>query len=193
MMDSGRSPSGRATRASTEPQSSVRLGHTASVPNAARVIDIINSADASAARKEYAAHYSDDDLTPEAWARFRATMNSKIGVQGATGMRVVLRWVEEKWSEHPGCGEDEEYVDVGGADDEADNWSLSFTPWGEWKLLPVEDRTGKGLTTDQIAAHLFYEITWHGSEEDASDRLIHVKDLADKAMDEIERGAPKGA
>jgi hypothetical protein len=33
MIDLGRSPSGRATRASTEPQEG--LGHTASVPNAA--------------------------------------------------------------------------------------------------------------------------------------------------------------
>ena len=153
-----------------------------------RVVDYINAAEPSAVVAFYARDYTRDDwCTTESFNRFKAAFNSRVGVNRGDGMRVILRHVEDKWSQHPGCGEDEEYIDVGGTDAEGAHWSLSFTPWGEWKLLTVEDVTGKNLTPDEIAAHLYYEITWHGWEEEGQEKLAGLLDQ----VEAIERGDVK--
>lgn len=152
-----------------------------------RVIEYLNGVEPAAVSAAYAAAYSDGDCSPDEFAQFVATMNRKICVSRTDGMRVILKHVIERWSEHPGCGEDEDYIDVGGVDAEHSNWSLSFTPWGEWKLMEVEDASGKSLTPAEIAAHLYYEITWHGTEEDALERQTGLLDQ----VEAIERGTAK--
>ena len=47
--------------------------------------------------------------------------------------------------------------------------------------------TGKNLTPDEIAAHLYYEITWHGWEEEGQEKLAGLLDQ----VEAIERGDVK--
>ncbi len=168
---SGHQPSG------PQPASQSSLG---GVPNARlRVTDYINAAKPEAVIAEYREHYAEDGWDNcEAFEQFRRVLNGKIGIQRTDNMRVLIRWSDaSEWGDA--------HYDVGGADDTAANWSLSFTPWGEWKLLPVEDASGKRPTTDQIAAHLYNEISWYGWEESAAsvrDDVLDAKEAVDRGL-----------
>jgi hypothetical protein len=161
---------------SREPSPSVSA---ASGFDPSRVIDYINAASAEGVIAEYGTYYAEDGwANVETWDRFKRVMNDKIGVSRTDEMRVILRHLPvSEWN-------DAEGIDVGGADNEHSNWSLSFTPWGEWKLLAIEDATGKALTVDQIAAHLFYEICWYGWEDQAE----QVRDDVRDAKEAVDRG-----
>lgn len=154
------------------------------VPDALRVVDYVNHAVPSEVFAEYLARYNDDGwANDETWGKFKALLNNRVLVN--TTMRAILTEVHERWSEHPGCGEDEKHIDVSGENEEAGtHWGLDFTPWSEWKGMLVEDRTGLNLTISQVAAHLFYEMAWHGWEEDGVEKLAEIEDR----VEAIERG-----
>jgi hypothetical protein len=162
--------SGSSSLRSPEPPSGVSAHAGDDPARGQRVIDYINAATADGVMAEYQSWYAEDGWdNAEAWDKFKRVLNGKIGINRTDNMRVIIGFREAgPWGD---AG-----FDVGGADDEHANWSLSFTPWGEWKLMSVEDRSGKMLTADQIAAHLYYEICWYGWEEQASEVIEEVKD-----------------
>lgn len=67
-------------------------------------------------------------------------------------------------------------VDVSGVDDAGMEWALSFTPWAQWLGLTVSVK-GSELTPADMVCHILWEMTWHGTEQDAQ-----------KAADEIRAG-----
>lgn len=138
-----------------------------------RVIDYISAADAQAVCDEYRRCYPADGWSePTAFEKFRKVLNDKVGEQ--TDMRVVISW---------SSSEDGDY-DVVGIDPDGQRWGLDLTSWSKWKLMEVEDQTGHNFSPDQIAAHLYYEITWHGWEEKA----IDLRDRLEDQIEALQRG-----
>jgi hypothetical protein len=62
--------------------------------------------------------------------------------------------------------------------------SMSFTPWEEWRELEVVDRTTPQQTPAQVAAHLYYEMTWFGFPEQTEVKRDELMDT----MEEVKRG-----
>ena len=127
------------------------------------VIDYVDEAEPGAVVAAYNEAYgwsSEDPNTIEraTYDRFRTRLRGENGVSVPTNMRVILSYAEPQISQHPRDGLDGNCVDVRGVDDEGNFWALGLTPWAEWKLMVVEDRTGKNLATAEIAAHLFSEM-----------------------------------
>lgn len=54
---------------------------------------------------------------------------------------------------------------------------LDFLPWNQWAGLRVLDETGENLSLDQLAAHVYYEMTWHGWPGQASAEDIEISDV----------------
>lgn len=61
---------------------------------------------------------------------------------------------------------EEPYFNVSGRETRAgESFSISLMPWDEWLSLEllIEDTT---LTEDQVLAHLLWEMTWYGYEQE---------------------------
>jgi hypothetical protein len=61
-------------------------------------------------------------------------------------------------------------------------YSTSFTAWGE--MLACEVECPMGLPLEEQAAHIFYEMTFYGTEADTTDKQDDLLDL----VEQIERG-----
>lgn len=126
-----------------------------------RVIDYVNQADPSAVAALYKAAYTDDGWdSVDAFNCFKSEINQRIVVQ--TDMTVVIREDEDG-----GFG-------VCGRNGEADNWAIEYRPWSEWKWMEVYAPTG--MSVDEIATNIYYEITWGGWEESGQQRLDEIMD-----------------
>lgn len=66
--------------------------------------------------------------------------------------------------------------------------ALDLTPWQEWHQLVVEDHTGLELDAATMAAHVCYEMTWHGGEEENDRRRESVIRAAEEAEAAWKRG-----
>lgn len=66
--------------------------------------------------------------------------------------------------------------------------ALDLTPWQEWHQMPVEDRTGLALDAATMAAHVCYEMTWHGGEDENERRRESVIRVAEEAEAAWKRG-----
>lgn len=77
---------------------------------------------------------------------------------------------------------DEPYVDVGAENGDGKNYAIDFTPWDEWLSMSIRV-VGQDMDEATVLAHCLWEMTWHGSEEDAAE----VMDEAKHAVEEIKR------
>ena len=145
------------------------------------VSQTINAASPSEVARLYAVHWVDDDWADEAtFRRFTAMLNATVGV--SEPMRAVITAIPDEFGERDGAAR----YDVSGDDGIESNWSLGFTSWSEWKLMEVVDRSGANLSTDILAASLYFEMTWHGWPEDMIDRRDDVLDRAEAVRREVE-------
>jgi hypothetical protein len=120
---------------------------------------------------------------PEAFERFRSDFNRGVTVNlPDMTVAITTSTFDYEWK---GVSYSDTDYDVHGEATDGKIWGLDFTPWSEWKGLPVIDRTGEDLTLDEIAFHLAAEIAWHGSEEDALERLHKLSDAIDDIDDFI--------
>jgi hypothetical protein len=112
-------------------------------------------------------------LTPQ-WYRetFLPTIVNKV-LENLPNSVLVLNYVETR---HDDPVDDGNFFDVVMVDERCDRWSMSFMPWGQLLNMPVEDRTNLGLTDAQVAAHMLWELTWHGLEEEAEERRDELED-----------------
>jgi hypothetical protein len=72
-------------------------------------------------------------------------------------------------------------------------YSLSMTDWGVWREMDVEDETEKNLSIDELAAHVYYEITWHGwpeSMEQTRDEINDQYESFQKSFEGWQQGDP---
>jgi len=145
-----------------------------------RVIDCINEASRDGVLAAYSAAY-DDTPDQETWLRFKRVLNDCALVRRDDGMAVILRHVAPD-------DEDEAYIDVGGRGRTGERWALCFTDWSDWKGMEVIDETGQALTVDQIAAHLFYEMTWYGFPE----QMIAKREELFDQVEEVKRSIDGG-
>jgi len=53
-------------------------------------------------------------------------------------------------------------------------------PWCEWIAMEVKDADNHELPPAELAAHVFWELTWHGYTESAAENC------RDRLMDRIE-------
>lgn len=137
-----------------------------------RVVDYINQTSPAAVVSAYAKHYGEDDGWADigAFNRFKSELNSRIVVQ--TDMTVVIR-------------EDEDgHFDVHGRNSEADNWAIEYRPWSEWKWMQVD--APADMSVDDVATHIYYEITWGGCEESGQQRLDEIMDAVEDVIRHIE-------
>lgn len=74
----------------------------------------------------------------------------------------------------------DEQWDVLMIDEKGDKYSLSLTPWEEWIAMKVE--VGD-MHVDEAAAHVYWEMTWHGWPEGQEE----VRDRLKDQMEKIER------
>ncbi|WOF44296.1 hypothetical protein KNJ79_05035 [Sphingopyxis indica] len=135
------------------------------------VSQIINASDPHRVAEIYCSHYGPDDGwgNVESVLKFRTTLNNSIGVDEGDGMVVLISSRKD---------DGDERIDVSGRDAEATNWAIEFEPWGRWKLLPVVCE-GVTLNLDEIATHLYYEMTYAGWPEQALERYNQIVDAAD--------------
>lgn len=160
-----------------------------------RVIDYINEANPEKVIEAYRASYCDEEhecpwANFEVFNKFRSVLNDKVGVK-RDDVTIVIRYVYKDWKD-PVLGI-EEYFDVSGRiKGEESLFAMEFAPWGEWKLYPVVDESNKNLTTEEIAAHLYYEITWGGWEEQGQERLAEINDRMEEVMRSIDNKDSKG-
>lgn len=76
---------------------------------------------------------------------------------------------------------------------EGQDWSLSLTDWSEWKNMQVRDESNKSLSTDQLAAHIYYEMTWHGwpdSQEELRESLTSQIEKIELDFADYKKGNP---
>jgi hypothetical protein len=86
----------------------------------------------------------------------------------------------------------ETYIDVSGRDGEGGMWGLCMTPWAEWLGMDVEIK-GIDLTPEQLVAHILYEMTFYGFEEEQVQGF--AEELREQAaeVDELLASIPEGA
>ena len=76
----------------------------------------------------------------------------------------------------------EEYYNVSGYDGKQ-YWGLAFTPWSEWLGMKVE--YDKSLSINQAVAHILWEMTFYGFEEEEVDFL---KEEIQQRMEDVRSG-----
>lgn len=118
-------------------------------------------------------------LTSAGVGEWAQKLNSAAQVQTDMTVQVL------KITEHG-----ETYYAVDGVDSKGQTWALDFTPWNEWAAMPVVDLTGEQLTTDQLAAHVLYEMSWHGTEESMEAKRDELTDASEKLDRDLASGVP---
>lgn len=147
------------------------------------VMEIMNRADPSEVARLYNENYNSEESddgwgTTDAFNKFRALLNATVGIRECDDQfKVVVEWVDEKWGKNDEYHD--QYFNVSGRKviDPEQAWSLSMTDWGVWREMEVEDETGKGLSTNEIAAHVYYEITWFGWPHTMEEHRDNILDL----------------
>ena len=135
---------------------------------------------------EYLKYWNADGWSRvESFNEFKEVLSAKIGGVLDKGMKARLRVAADTFS-------DKEYVHVDGIDAEDQIWALSFTSWGEWREMEVQDDTGLDLNISQIAGHLYYEITWHGWETAMEERRDELSDRITELNRSLDSGEFKG-
>ena len=141
------------------------------------VVTTLNRANPDDVIRLYRRDWGDDDWSnPESFAQFKRVLNGLISVK--TGMKAVIAPIPEAQG---GNGR----FEVEGDDGSGQHWSLSLTPWEEWRAMEVFDRSGRELSVEMLAMSLYYEMTFHGWPEDA----WAVRDKLGDMVEAIERGA----
>lgn len=75
-------------------------------------------------------------------------------------------------------GADESYH-VSLLEDE-ETWSASFVPWKEIVNIPLSENTLRSNTYAEIVAHIIWEITFYGNEEEMNEKKEELMDRAKK-------------
>lgn len=124
--------------------------------------------------------YPDDKLTEEFYReRFLPVIRSKI-IENKPGSSIIIDYIEER---HDDPVDDHEHHNVSLMDDTGEVWGMSFVPWAELLGQEVVSRSHLDMTPAEAAAHVFWEMTWHGMEEAMEDRRDEVMDRLDEVMD----------
>lgn len=76
---------------------------------------------------------------------------------------------------------------VDGVDAKGTHVALDFSPWDVWRDLYVVDQTGEDMPQATVAALLYYEMTWHGSQQMAAERKAELV----RRIEAIENGTAK--
>src|SRR5690348_6587063 len=136
----------------------------------------------------------------------RVLTTLKQSVPERTDMKVLVetyraKWVEEgRPKEHWMNEARENGVNVsgyGGTSDELDykgepyppdtRWSLSLTPWGQWREMEVVQNEHDATMDDvTLAAHIIEEMTWYGlpeAQEGVRDKLLDSVERVNRAFD----------
>lgn len=139
------------------------------------VMDLVRAADAEVVAKVYASSYSADGWADaEAYREFVRVLGDREPttrlLDSGISVEISLRLADGT-----------AYFSCDGRDAEGTVWALDLSPWSDWALLPVVDATGQSLSVDELAAHVYYEITWGGwpeqSEKRAAKIIADVEDL----------------
>ena len=144
----------------------------------ATVTEIVNKADPQKVVETYIEAYDGGDGWDniDSYGKFVRLINSCVGVDEGEGMRVKVSKVLSE--DDPG----NTYYDVSGKVGDR-LYAIEFTDWGVWKLLPVDNDTDEDLSVDQLAAHIYYEMTWAGWPED----MVAKRDSLADQIEEIQR------
>lgn len=149
-----------------------------------RVIDYINQADPAKVEAIYTEEYLETFVTwslPETFEKFRTYLNTIDSIEN-NFINVCIDYHES---------EDSNWYDVNILDG-LTLYAADFVEWEEWKAYEVIDRTGKELDVDQIATHLYWEMTFHGwpdemrKQKKQLEEIIESFDLKDcYSLDDI--------
>lgn len=161
-----------------------------------KVIDLMHKADPAEVARIYIDNHTAQDGwgTVETFIKFREVLTNTVGIsEGQDQCKVIVRWIDEKWGGPNNDEYHDQYFDVVGRliRHPETVYSLSMTDWGVWREMEVEDETEKNLSIDELASHVFYEITWFGWPErmqESRDSLLDQCDSFQRAMDGWEDG-----
>lgn len=134
--------------------------------------------------------------TVEAFNEFRVRLGDVVGVrEGDDQFKCVVQWIDYHWGGKDNNEYHEQYFSVGGRmiRDPDQTYSLSMTDWGVWKEMEVEDETDKNLSIDELATHIYYEITWFGWQDQMVDKRDEITDQVeqiDRDFSEWKKGDP---
>lgn len=133
------------------------------------VLDLVRAADPEVVAKVYASAYvADGWATAEAFREFVTVLG-----QQEPNTRLLERGMVAEVSLR--TREGTAYFSCDGRDAEGSVWALDLSPWSDWVLLPVVDATGQILSVDELAAHVYYEITFGGWPEESEKRAAKIK------------------
>ena len=147
-----------------------------------RVIELASRCTPERMLEEYEAAYgTTHGHSPASVGEWLRRMAAAVPVRSE--MQVVIRLIPES-KFNP------EHYDVGGVvPGDPTNWAIDFTSWGQWREMEVVDTTNS-LTTDQLAAHVFYEMTWHGWPEDIEEKHQGLLDKVEQLNRDLASGQP---
>jgi hypothetical protein len=98
-------------------------------------------------------------------------LKNMVPVKHETNMRICLELVSN-------YGETEVYVEVNGKNGTIDehtnkeeSFSLSFVPWNELLLMPIDQQTLKKYPLEVILVHILYDITFWGFTESQRNKV----------------------
>lgn len=163
-----------------------------------KVSQLINQANASEVARLYQEIYSTTDGwgSVESFDEFRDRLNKTVGIlEGEDQFKVIVEWIDQKWGGPNNDKFHDQYMSVGGrkVKDPDQIWSLSMTDWGAWKEMEVDDESGKNLSLDELAMHVYYEMTWWGwpeTQEEHRDRLTDLAEQVDRDFADYKDGDP---
>lgn len=125
----------------------------------------------------------------ERFTEFVNRLESEVGIRGGEDQfKVSVTWIDYKWGGKDNEKYHDQYYSVGGhkVNDPKMTWSLSMTDWGEWKEMEVEDKTDHNLSINDLAAHIYYEMTWYGWPETMVNKRGDILDSFDKFTRDFE-------
>ena len=146
-----------------------------------RVIELASRCTPERMLEEYEAAYgTTHGHSPASVGEWLRRMAAAVPVR--TPMQVLVEAVTDEGGE--------QYYSVSGRKPgDATKWAVDMAPWEEWREMEVVDPTNR-LTTDQLAAHVFFEMTWHGWPEEIEEKKEKLLDTVEQLQRDLASGQP---
>lgn len=147
------------------------------------IIDLAKSSTWKEVKRALKFHYPKNKCNYESiFDRIRAFKKRKMKNPGEVlQIKMAYDWDVNEKKEIVEKVLDEQYYSCS-----TNQYSLSFRPWNSLLVLPIEEATLKTYKKEEILAHFFWEITWHGPEK----RMKKVYKTINKRMRDIKKANP---
>ena len=150
----------------------------------ARLADLLRNVDEAEVLRELASSYPKEAASVAGYSKVLDQLRGLAPASTDTTIVVTLRPPDEDT--------DHAWWDVSGDDGSGTSWALDFRPWAEWLGMRFRVEDGE-LSDAQIVAHVLWEMTFHGFDDEAVQDAWRKIDAHKVDLDEILAGLPDEA